>query len=287
MKALLKALFCSAGLLASLAQAADAPTAAAPAAAADANPLVRLDTSMGEIIIELFPREAPETVANFLGLAEGSKPFTDPQTGEQVTRPFYDGLIFHRVIDGFMLQGGDPLGNGQGGPGYEFRDEINARSLGLDMMPVLDEDGYPHANLGVQDQSGFQRAVLRPLYAKLGIDSQEKLDSRLDEVESTLRGMTLMDAYQNQGYQYEESHPSHAPLRGAVAMANAGPNTNGSQFFINLADTPWLSGKHTVFGRVREGMDVVDAIGKVPVNALDRPLQPVTINSIRPVAGQD
>lgn len=88
------------------------------------NPSAKIETTLGEIVIELFEDEAPIAVANFIGLAEGTKAWTDPSTGQQVTRPFYDGLIFHRVIPGFMIQGGDPLGNGTGGPGYKFEDEF-------------------------------------------------------------------------------------------------------------------------------------------------------------------
>ncbi len=108
------------------------------------NPLIEIQTSMGTMILELFPKEAPETVTNFITLAQGEKPFEDPETGEIVSRPFYDGLIFHRVIDGFMIQGGSPTGIGNGSPGYSFKDEINARSLGLDRMQAIDDEGIPH-----------------------------------------------------------------------------------------------------------------------------------------------
>jgi peptidyl-prolyl cis-trans isomerase A (cyclophilin A) len=160
------------------------------------------NTSEGTFKIRLFDQEVPKTVANFVGLAEGTKEFTDPKTGQKTTRPYYDGLVFHRVIAGFMLQGGCPLGTGTGGPGYNFADEFNAK--------------------------------LR--HTKPGI----------------------------------------------LSMANAGPNTNGSQFFVTLAATPWLDNKHSVFGEVVEGMDVVNAIGVTPTSkAGDRPLKPVTINSVK------
>src|SRR2546426_9137565 len=163
-----------------------------------------LKTSMGDIVIQLFDDKAPKTVANFVGLASGTKEWLDPKTGEKVKRPLYNGTIFHRVIPGFMIQGGDPLGNGRGGPGYTFEDEFD---------PDL-----------------------------------------------------------------KHSKP------GMLSMANAGPNTNGSQFFITLAATPWLDGKHSVFGEVIKGQNVVDAIGNVPRHLpnnrpmKDAMLQEVTIS---------
>jgi peptidyl-prolyl cis-trans isomerase A (cyclophilin A) len=158
-------------------------------------------TSEGNFKVRLFDQEVPNTVANFTGLAEGSKEFTDPKTSQKTKRPFYDGLVFHRVIDGFMLQGGDPLGTGTGGPGYTFADEFS---------PKL-----------------------------------------------------------------RHSKP------GLLSMANAGPNTNGSQFFVTLAATPWLDNKHSIFGEVVEGMDVVQKIGGVATSKpSDRPLKPVTIQRV-------
>jgi cyclophilin family peptidyl-prolyl cis-trans isomerase len=143
-----------------------------------------LQTSEGAIEVELFPDDAPKTVENF----------------EKLSREgFYEGVIFHRVIPDFMIQGGDPTGTGMGGPGYEFEDELN----------------------------------------------------------------------------------DHRVVRGALAMANAGPNTNGSQFFIVTAEaTPWLDGKHTVFGQVTSGMDVVDRISQAERDANDRPRKPVTIERV-------
>jgi len=158
-------------------------------------------TSEGKFTVRLFDEEVPSTVANFAGLAEGTKEWRDPQTGQSVKRPLYNGLIFHRVIEGFMIQGGDPLGTGVGGPGYKFADEFSPK--------------------------------LR--HSKAGI----------------------------------------------LSMANAGPNTNGSQFFITLAATPWLDGKHSVFGEVTDGMDVIQKIGNTPTGKPgDRPLKPITIESV-------
>lgn len=158
----------------------------------------RFNTSEGTIVCKLFEKDAPETVANFIGLAEGSKQWNSPsKKGDKL----YDGTIFHRVIPDFMIQGGDPEGNGMGGPGYRFADETK---------------GSPH---------GFQQ-------------------------------------------------------KGKLAMANAGPNTNGSQFFITVAPTDWLTGRHTIFGEVTEGMDIVEKISKVSRDGMDRPKTPVVIESV-------
>jgi len=159
------------------------------------------ETSEGNFKIRLFDKEAPNTVANFVGLAEGSKEWRDPATGERRKAPFYDGVIFHRVINGFMIQGGDRLGQGTGGPGYKFADEF---------------------------------------------------------------------------------HPSLRHSKpGILSMANAGPNSNGGQFFITLAPTPHLDNRHSVFGEVDSGMDVVQKIGSTKTGAQDRPVKDVVIQSVK------
>lgn len=158
------------------------------------------ETTEGPFTVRFFDKEAPKTVANFVGLAEGTKEFKDPKTGATTKRPYYDGIIFHRVIDGFVIQGGDPLGQGYGGPGYNFADEFH---------PSLRHD----------------RA-------------------------------------------------------GLLSMANAGPNTNGSQFFITLAATPHLDNRHSIFGEVVEGLDVVKKIGKIKTDRNDRPVTPVVMNKV-------
>ena len=159
------------------------------------------ETTQGNIVIRLLEAEAPKTVANFVGLAEGTKEFTNEKNGQKEKRPYYDGLGFHRVIPQFMIQGGCPLGTGTGGPGYKFADEF---------------------------------------------------------------------------------HPSlkHSKA-GKLSMANAGPGTNGSQFFITVAATPWLDNRHTIFGEVVEGQDVADKISNLPRDGSDRPRTPVTINKLR------
>jgi peptidyl-prolyl cis-trans isomerase A (cyclophilin A) len=157
-------------------------------------------TTMGDFTVRLLEDVAPNTVANFVGLATGSQAWTNPETGGAGEGPLYRNVVFHRVISNFMIQGGDPTGTGRGGPGYRFGDECspNARHTGA----------------------------------------------------------------------------------GILSMANAGPGTNGCQFFVTLKATPHLDGKHTVFGQVVDGMAVVEAIGKVPTDRGDRPVTPVTITSI-------
>jgi peptidyl-prolyl cis-trans isomerase A (cyclophilin A) len=159
-------------------------------------------TTEGSFTVRLFDQEVPETVANFVGLAEGTKEWTHPGTRQKMTNtPFYDGIVFHRVIEGFMIQSGDPLGQGIGGPGYQFKDEFHPQ--------------------------------LR--HSKAGI----------------------------------------------LSMANAGPNTNGSQFFITLGPTPHLDNRHSVFGEVTQGMEVVRRIGSTPTGRQDRPVKDVVINSVK------
>jgi len=158
-------------------------------------------TSEGNFTVRLFDAETPKTVANFTGLAEGTLEWTDPRTNKKVKQPYYDGTIFHRVIDGFMIQGGDPLGQGVGGPGFTFADEFHPK--------------------------------LR--HSKPGI----------------------------------------------LSMANRGPNTNGGQFFITLAETAWLDNKHSVFGEVTDGMDVIAKIGRTATSKPgDRPVKPITIERV-------
>lgn len=239
------------------------------------NPVAMLQTSAGDIYLELFEKDAPETVANFLNLAEGKKEFKDPKTGEMVKRPFYDGLKFHRVIKDFMLQGGCPLGTGSGDPGYKFKDEINAAALGLDKIKL------PEVQFSLQNE--VQRYQMQ-IGQKLGIYSQADVEAKRDQIQEEmdrLSQMTLQELYEASGYQYDSTLQSHKAVRGALAMANAGPNTNGSQFFINQIDTPWLDGKHTVFGQVVKGLEVVDKICNSPVNAQSQPDPEIKIVTVK------
>ena len=161
----------------------------------------RFETTEGSFTVRLYNEEVPNTVENFIGLAEGTKEWNDPRTNQKVKKPYYDGVIFHRVIDGFMIQAGDPLGQGIGGPGYTFADEFHPK--------------------------------LR--HNKAGI----------------------------------------------LSMANRGPNTNGGQFFITLGPTPHLDDRHSVFGEVVEGMDVVRKIGSARTADRDRPVTTITIESVK------
>jgi len=247
------------------------------------NPVCVIETSMGKIYLELFIKEAPETVKNFIDLAEGKKEFTKPGTKEKIRKPFYDNLIFHRVIKDFMIQGGCPVGNGTEGPGYRFKDEINASALGLDRIKVMQSNIAVHDYVKqiIRSQDDFARLVAMPLAKKMGVSSQEEFIKKEAEIKKKLPQVTLKDFYEFMGYRYDDKLNSHGPFRGVIAMANSGPNTNGSQFFINLIDTPWLKGKHTVFGKVILGMEVVDKIGAVEVGRQSKPVKDVRIISIR------
>ena len=158
-------------------------------------------TTEGSIVCRLFEQDAPITVKNFIELAEGTRDWEHPRDGKKSNTPLYHGTIFHRVIPDFMIQGGDPIGTGTGGPGYRFQDETKTS---------------PH---------------------------------RFDKP-------------------------------GKLAMANSGPNTNGSQFFITVVPTPWLTGKHTIFGEVVEGQDITDKISKVPRGQQDKPNKDVVLTSV-------
>ncbi|MBM9501850.1 peptidylprolyl isomerase [Leptospira sp. 201903071] len=206
-------------------------------------------TNQGNLVVELFDQDAPKTVQNFIDLAQGEKEFTT-RFGQKVKKPFYDGLTFHRVIKDFMIQGGCPRGDGTGGPGYEFDDEINGKSLGLDKLKAGEAPYY---------QYQLQRAVANELQIK----SREEAESKREQIEKAFedaKKLSVLEILFRTGYKYNETLNSHRAVKGALAMANAGPNTNGSQFFINQVDTPHLDGLHTVFGQLISGSEVVDKI---------------------------
>ncbi|BDA78982.1 peptidyl-prolyl cis-trans isomerase [Leptospira kobayashii] len=208
-----------------------------------------LQTTAGDLVLELFADAAPKTVQNFIDLAQGEKDFTN-EKGIKERRPFYDGLKFHRVIPDFMAQGGCPRGDGGGGPGYKFEDEINAKAIGLDKLKVKDAPQY---------QAQLQRVVL----SEFNILSRQQLDEKRAEVEAAYTDaleLPVMEILYRIGYRFNEVVPSKKAVRHSLAMANAGPNTNGSQFFINQVDTPHLDGIHTVFGHLVSGAEVLDRI---------------------------
>ncbi|TGK35449.1 peptidylprolyl isomerase [Leptospira gomenensis] len=208
-----------------------------------------LSTTQGNLVLELFDKDAPKTVQNFIDLAQGEKEFL-ARNGQKVKKPFYDGLTFHRVIENFMIQGGCPNGDGTGGPGYRFEDEINAKSLGLDKIQAGQAPYY---------QYQLQRAVANELQIK----TREEAEAKREQIEKAFedaKKLSVLEILYRTGYKYNETVTSHRALKGSLAMANAGPNTNGSQFFINQVDTPHLDGLHTVFGQLISGSEVVDRI---------------------------
>jgi cyclophilin family peptidyl-prolyl cis-trans isomerase len=251
------------------------------------NPKVVLKTTMGNVTLELFVNEAPKTVANFIGLAEGTKEFTDAKTKKKIKKNYFDGLIFHRVIPDFMAQGGCPLGTGTGDPGFRFEDEINAKALGLDKKMAWVETAkgkMPSPLLGIRTQDQIQQAFMAPMIKRFGIKSQKDLEAKKKEIDAAMAKLTFMDVFVNMGYKYDDSRASHGMKRGTIAMANSGPNTNGSQFFINMKDNTYLNGKHTVFGAVLTGMDVIDKMQKVEMKEPSKPKVDIKILSIRKVA---
>lgn len=268
---------------------AEAREAALAAIDITGKPGIVIETSAGTIEAELWPAAAPKTVKTFLALAEGKVAWVDIPAREIRETPFFDGLTFHRIIDNFMLQGGCPNGNGSGSPGFMFEDEINADGLGLDKVKLFPNGpkADPHVailgvlgNNPVQAQQTFERTIILPLLQKLGIPTSEA-NKRTSEWQPKLFELTLKQVYENQGYVYNDTLEAKGMAKYTLAMANSGANTNGSQFFINLVPNPYLNGKHTVFGKVTKGFEVVDKLGKVKVGPGNKPLEPVKILSIR------
>jgi len=221
--------------------------------------MIIMETGLGTIKLELWNDIAPKTVDNFIGLANGTKEWTDPKSGKQMSTPYYDGLTFHRVIDDFMIQGGCPKGDGTGGPGYTFEDECY-------------EEGGPKSGAFIGDQEAYDYAVevLVPYFRMAGPSADSSVAAILQECQQTNSMEPLMEhpiEYYNDIVGRKEPWLAKGPLKaqvayGTICMANAGPNTNGSQFFIvtKKDGCDWLDGKHTVFGKVVEGMDVAHAI---------------------------
>lgn len=232
---------------------------------------VIMKTNYGDIYLELYPKIAPKTVENFVGLATGTKEWTDPKTGEKVKRPLYNGTIFHRVIKDFMIQGGDPLGNGTGGPGYRFEDECYDDS-GDEITGKITDDTIA---LMV-----FQQILLPYVHSTKTPDAEIK--HIVDECVRLQSGEPIKEhtiEYFKEKTNFDKPFKTPGKLKatvdyGTICMANSGPNTNGSQFFIvtKKEGCDWLNGKHTVFGKVTKGMDVVHKIENLKTDAHDRPL---------------
>lgn len=209
-----------------------------------------IETNRGSMILELYHRDAPATVQNFIDLAQGEK-ITTNSDGKKEKKRFYDGLTFHRVIPNFMIQGGCPRGDGTGGPGYRFEDEINAVSLGLDKVKLKENPSY-------------SRYLNQAVVMSMGIKSQAELTERMEEAEKNFNlareEFSVLEILYRVGYRYNEVVNSHKAKKGSLAMANSGPDSNGSQFFINQVDTPHLDGLHTVFGELVSGSEVLESI---------------------------
>ncbi len=236
----------------------------------DQNSLVFMDTSEGSMIFEIYIDCAPKTSINFIDLALGKKSFFDPVAKKDVKRPYFDDLIFHRVIPNFMIQGGDILGNGTGGPGYQFEDEISAVALGLDKLKVGEVPSY---------SAEAQTLAMEELNIGSGPDDFEKKKLTFSKKLSQLQEITVEEFLKKRGYQFNNELKSVKMEKFTLAMANSGPNTNGSQFFINLVDNPHLNGKHTVFGKLLKGRKVLTNIIKIPINK-DKPTKDVIIKKV-------
>ena len=245
------------------------------------NPLVLLSTSTGDIYIELLSNEAPNNVENFLALAHGEVEFVDPNSNARFKPRYFDGMQFHRVIPGFVIQAGSPFHNPLGAPENLLSDEINANSLGLDRLPVMDEQGNINPILNIGNRIEFHEVLLKPLFDLLNIKTETKVLERQYEILDILQGLTVKEAYENQGYRYQEDLPTRGITRGIVALANAGPDENGPEFFIALQDSPWLNGKHTVIGRIVEGIETADTIATNEVEPVNPSRFAALIYSLR------
>jgi len=246
---------------------AHADTASALLAMEDSqNPLVLISTSQGEIYLELFPAEAPNNVENFLALAEGEKAFQNPDSGEAIQSRYYNGMRFNRVIPGFLIQAGSPARNALGLQVELLADEINADALGLNQIAAINPDGSFAAALNIESKSDFFEQILIPLYETRNINDVDAALSRQNQTLDELQGLSVKSVYENQGFHYDASLNSRPIQRGTVALANSGPDSNGPEFFISLADAPTLTGKYTVIGKVIEGQQVMDRIGATAID---------------------
>ncbi|NKB31509.1 MAG: hypothetical protein GKR91_00205 [Pseudomonadales bacterium] len=245
------------------------------------NPLILLSTSTGDIFIELLPNEAPNNVENFLALAHGEVEFIDPNSNTRFKPRYFDGMQFHRVVPEFVVQAGSPFYNPLGAPDNLLQDEINADSLGLDRLPVMDEQGNFNPILNIGNRVEFHDVLLKSLFNSMNIESEAEMLEQQYEVLEILQGLTVKQAYENQGYRYTDNTPTRGIIRGVVALANAGPNQNGPEFFIALQDSPWLNGKHTVIGRVVEGLETADAIGSTEIDPISPSRFSTLIYSLR------
>lgn len=230
------------------------------------NPLVLISTSQGELYLELFPAEAPSNVENFIALAEGEKEFTNPNTGQLIESRYYNGMRFHRVVPGFIIQAGSPAYNPLGIQVRLLDDEINADALGLDQIPALNPDGSFADLLNIESKQDFHEEILTPLYSQRNIVDVEAALSRQYQTAETLQGLSVKSVYENQGYSYDDTLQSRPIERGTVALANSGPDSNGPEFFISLTAADSLTGKYTVIGKVVEGQEVMDRIGNTAVD---------------------
>jgi cyclophilin family peptidyl-prolyl cis-trans isomerase len=230
------------------------------------NPLIRISTSKGEMYLELYPLEAPNNVENFIALAEGEKEFTNLKTGEPIQSRYYNGMRFHRVVPGFIIQAGSPAINPLGLQVSLLNDEINANALGLDQIPALNPDGSFADVLNIESKPDFHEEILTPLYSQRNITDVEAALSRQYQALETLQELSVKSVYENQGYRYDDSLESRPIERGTVALANSGPDSNGSEFFISLTAAEWLWGKYTVIGKVVEGQEVMDSIGNTAID---------------------
>ena len=249
----------------------------------NSNPLMLLSTSLGDIYIELFKVEAPNNVDNFLALAHGEIEFTEKDSGNTFYPRYFDGMQFHRVIPNMLIQAGSPQYHPLGMPRRILADEINANVLGLDEQPVLNEFGEFNSLLNISNQSNFREALLEPILQHLRIGSDSELTNRQYEIYDFIANLTIKQAYELGGYTYNSDLSTRRITRSIVALANSGPNSNGPEFFIATNDLPWLNGKHTVIGKVVEGMETVDAISRTEIDPLDPSRFATLIYSFRAV----